>query len=101
MSASSERRLVAVITDVVGYTALMQADEQQAVAKRDLYVDALRREFKQAGDAAPEKTCNSGNEIVTSSCATSSVKRGGGGDDDDAPDKNRTCARGLGSRPDL
>ena len=42
MSAGSDRRLVAVMfTDIVGYTALMQADEQQAVVKRDLYMDAL------------------------------------------------------------
>ena len=50
MSAGSERRLVAVMfTDVVGYTALMQADEQQAVVKRDLYVDALERRHLASG----------------------------------------------------
>ena len=50
MSAGSERRLVAVMfTDIVGYTALMQADEQQAVVKRDLYVDALERRHLASG----------------------------------------------------
>ena len=50
MTAGSERRLVAVMfTDVVGYTAMMQVDEQQAVAKRDLYVDALERRHLATG----------------------------------------------------
>ena len=44
MVALPERRLVAVMfTDMVGYTALMQADEESAVAKRDRYVRALER----------------------------------------------------------
>lgn len=38
-----------MFTDVAGYTALMQADERDAVEKRDLYVDALRREHDAAG----------------------------------------------------
>jgi len=44
VSANLERRLVAVMfTDMVGYTALLQADEQSAVAKRERYVAALER----------------------------------------------------------
>ena len=39
-----ERRLVAVMfTDVVGYTALMQHDEQAAVDTRDRYMNAIQR----------------------------------------------------------
>lgn len=50
MAEHSERRLVAVMfTDMVGYTALMQADEKSAVEKRDLYVSALDRAHDMAG----------------------------------------------------
>jgi predicted ATPase/class 3 adenylate cyclase len=44
VSANLERRLVAVMfTDMVGYTALLQADERSAVEKRERYVAALER----------------------------------------------------------
>ncbi|HLX32434.1 MAG TPA: tetratricopeptide repeat protein [Gaiellaceae bacterium] len=50
MAKGLERRLLAVMfTDMVGYTALMQADEGRAVEKRDLYVDALERQHDDAG----------------------------------------------------
>ena len=50
MSANLERRLVAVMfTDMVGYTALLQADEQSAVDKRELYVAALERHHDELG----------------------------------------------------
>ena len=50
MAEQSERRLVAVMfTDMVGYTALMQADEKTAVEKRDRYVRALDRDHAAAG----------------------------------------------------
>jgi len=50
MSANLERRLVAVMfTDMVGYTALLQADEQAAVEKRERYVAALERNHAELG----------------------------------------------------
>ena len=50
MSANLERRLVAVMfTDMVGYTALLQADEQSAVDKRERYVAALERHHDALG----------------------------------------------------
>jgi predicted ATPase/class 3 adenylate cyclase len=45
-----DRRLVAVMfTDMAGYTALLQADEQAALAKRDRYVSALERQHDAFG----------------------------------------------------
>ena len=44
MTEPLDRRLVAVVfTDMVGYTALLQADERTALAKRDRYWAALER----------------------------------------------------------
>ena len=44
MTEGLERRLVAVMfTDVVGYTALMQQDEQAAVDTRDRYMSTVQR----------------------------------------------------------
>lgn len=44
MSEPLDRRLVAVMfTDMLGYTALMQADERRALDKRQRYIDALER----------------------------------------------------------
>jgi predicted ATPase/class 3 adenylate cyclase len=45
-----DRRLVAIVfTDMVGFTALIQADERDAVAKRDRYWAALDRHHDRLG----------------------------------------------------
>ena len=47
MSEALERRLVAVMfTDMVGYTALLQADEDASLAKRGRYWDALEAQHE-------------------------------------------------------
>jgi predicted ATPase/class 3 adenylate cyclase len=54
--ALPERRLVAVMfTDMVGYTALMQADEKAAVERRDRYVRALDRAHEAAGGTVVQR----------------------------------------------
>jgi predicted ATPase len=50
MSEGLERRLVAVMfTDMVGYTALLQTDEQLGVDKRQRYLAALERHHDACG----------------------------------------------------
>src|SRR4051794_21343056 len=50
MDEQLDRRLVAVMfTDMAGYTALMQADEQRAVEKRGRYMHALEQHHAAAG----------------------------------------------------
>ena len=50
MRQELDRRLVAVaFTDMVGYTALMHADEQQAVERRDRYWRAVDRQHQAFG----------------------------------------------------
>jgi len=47
VSEKLERRLVAVMfTDMAGYTALLQADEQEALAKRGRYWEALEAQHE-------------------------------------------------------
>lgn len=50
MQPDLDRRLVAVMfTDMVGYTALIQADERIALAKRDQYVSAIESHHNSFG----------------------------------------------------
>jgi predicted ATPase/class 3 adenylate cyclase len=51
-----DRRLVAVMfTDMVGYSALMQADEHSALEKRDRYWEAVDREHVRAGGTVVQR----------------------------------------------
>lgn len=50
VSEAFDRRIVAVMfTDMVGYTALVQADEHAGIEKRDRYWQALEREHEAHG----------------------------------------------------
>ncbi len=50
MSERLDRRLVAVMfTNMVGYTALMQADEHVGLDKRDRYMSALESHHEAFG----------------------------------------------------
>ena len=56
MSEALDRRLVAVMfTDMVGYTALLQADEHVGVGKRDRYWAALDRKHEEFGGAIVQR----------------------------------------------
>src|SRR5438270_8533266 len=70
MAAGPERRLVAVMfTDMVGYTALMQADEKTAVERRDRYVRALDREHDAAGGTIVQRLGDGSMSMFPSSLA--------------------------------
>src|SRR5256714_5111198 len=70
MTTQPERRLVAVMfTDMVGYTALMQADEKSAVEKRDRYVRALDRDHASAGGTIVQRLGDGSMSMFPSSLA--------------------------------
>jgi class 3 adenylate cyclase len=54
VSERLDRQLAAVMfTDIVGYTALMQADERLGLDKRDRYMRALECQHETAGFNSP------------------------------------------------
>jgi predicted ATPase/class 3 adenylate cyclase len=65
-----DRRLVAVVfTDMVGYTALMHADEQQAVERRDRYWRAVDRHHQAFGGTIVQRLGDGSMSMFPSSLA--------------------------------
>jgi len=65
-----DRRLVAVMfTDMVGYTALMQADEHLAVERRDRYVRALESQHEAFGGTIVQRLGDGSMSMFPSSLA--------------------------------
>jgi predicted ATPase/class 3 adenylate cyclase len=65
-----ERRLVAVMfTDMVGYTALLQADERVAIEKRELYWSALERRHEGFGGTIVQRLGDGSMSMFPSSLA--------------------------------
>ena len=70
MSEGLDRRLAAVMfTDMVGYTALMQADERLAVDRRDRYVTALNRYHDALGGTVVQRLGDGSMSMFPSSLA--------------------------------
>ncbi len=65
-----DRRLVAVVfTDMVGYTALLQADERTALEKRDRYWGALERHHDAFGGTIVQRLGDGSMSMFPSSLA--------------------------------
>jgi adenylate cyclase len=65
-----ERRLVAVMfTDMVGYTALLQADERAALEKRELYWRALERRHEEVRGTIVQRLGDGSMSMFPSSLA--------------------------------
>ena len=65
-----DRRLVAVMfTDMVGYTALIQADERVALDKRDRYMSALESHHDTFGGTIVQRLGDGSMSMFTSSLA--------------------------------
>jgi predicted ATPase/class 3 adenylate cyclase len=70
VSEALERRLVAVMfTDMVGYTALLQADEQASLAKRRRYWDALEAQHEAFGGTIVQRLGDGSMSMFPSSLA--------------------------------
>ena len=70
MAQDLDRRLVAVMfTDMVGYTALIQADELLAVNKRDQYMSAVERHHKSFGGTIVQRLGDGSMSMFPSSLA--------------------------------
>ncbi len=70
MSEGLERRLVAVMfTDMVGYTALLQADELLGIEKRGRYVAALDRHHEAFGGTVVQRLGDGSMSMFPSSVA--------------------------------
>ena len=74
MGATLERRLVAVtFTDMVGYTALLQADEQLGIAKRERYLAALERHHDALGGTIVQRLGDGSMSMFPSALAAASA----------------------------
>jgi predicted ATPase/class 3 adenylate cyclase len=74
VSQSLERRLVAVMfTDMVGYTALLQADERVAIEKRERYLASLEREHEAFGGTIVQRLGDGSMSMFPSSLAAVSA----------------------------
>ena len=70
MTERLDRRLVAVMfTDMVGYTALMQADERVGLEKRDRYVGALESHHEAFGGTIVQRLGDGSMSMFPSSLA--------------------------------
>ena len=70
VSEGLERRLVAVMfTDMVGYTALLQADERLGVEKRERYLVALDRHHDELGGTVVQRLGDGSMSMFPSSLA--------------------------------
>jgi class 3 adenylate cyclase len=70
VSEAFDRRLVAVMfTDMVGYTVLIESDEQAAVEKRDRYVSALDRQHAAFGGTVVQRLGDGSMSMFPSSLA--------------------------------
>ena len=70
MTPELERRLVAVMfTDMVGYTALLQADERVAIGRRDRYWTAIERQHEAFGGTIVQRLGDGSLSIFPSSLA--------------------------------
>ena len=70
MALALDRRLVAVMfTDMVGYTALLQADERLALEQRERYWDALERHHQAFGGTIVQRLGDGSMSMFPSSLA--------------------------------